>query len=117
MIINMLKSKIHYAKITDANIAYQGSIGIDADFVAMASLREHEKVDVYNITNGQRFSTYVIIEPAGSRTICLNGAAARLGVAGDKIIIAAYCWLDEKEAETHKPVIVLLDGENNVKKA
>jgi len=102
--IEMLKSKIHKAKVTGRNINYEGSITIDKKLCKKAELREFEKVDVYNINNGNRFSTYVIY--GKDKEIQINGAAARLCEVGDLIIIASYCILDEKEAEKHKPIII-----------
>ena len=103
----MLKSKIHRAIITDADLNYEGSISIDVELMKQANLYEFEKVDVYNINNGNRFSTYVI--PGKKGEICLNGAAARLSQIGDKVIIASYI-LTEKN--NHIPEIVLVDDEN-----
>jgi aspartate 1-decarboxylase len=106
MMIEMLKSKIHRAKITSTDINYEGSITIDKELAKKANINEFEKVDIYNITNGNRFTTYVIYGRKGE--IQINGAAARLCLKGDLIIIVAYCLLDEKEALTHRPKIVKL---------
>lgn len=103
----MLKSKIHRAIITDADLNYEGSISIDVELMKQANLYEFEKVDVYNINNGNRFSTYVI--PGKKGEICLNGAAARLNQIGDKVIIASYILTEKKN---HFPEIVLVDDEN-----
>jgi aspartate 1-decarboxylase len=111
--IKLLKAKIHGAKVTDAILEYEGSIGIDQDFLDMAGLRVFEKVEIYNITNGNRFSTYIISGTRGSKMISLNGAAARLVRKGDKVIIAAYTWLTGKEADVFKPRILLMDEDNN----
>ena len=112
MIINVLKSKIHCGTVTGADLNYEGSIGISSELVEKANMRENEKVDIYNITNGNRLSTYIILEPANSGKIVLNGAAARLVQPGDKVIIASYCWVDEKE-EPIKPLVLLMDENNN----
>lgn len=103
----LLKSKIHRATVTDANLNYEGSISIDVDLMKEADLVEFEKVDIYNINNGKRLSTYVI--PGKKREICLNGAAARLNQVGDKVIIASYI-LTEKN--NFSPKIILVNDEN-----
>lgn len=109
----MLKSKIHGATVTGSDLNYEGSIAIDKELCAKADLAEFEKVEIYNINNGNRFSTYVIY---GSKNeISLNGAAARLVHAGDKIIIACYALFDKEEAEKHRPIVVLLDDNNFIK--
>jgi aspartate 1-decarboxylase len=111
----MLKSKIHRATVTGADIDYEGSITIDKELMGVAKLVEYEKVDVYNISNGQRFSTYVMRGEHGRGEICLNGAAARLVSVGDLIIICSYSHHDEKEVGKHKPVIVHVDEKNRIK--
>ncbi|MEN2998106.1 MAG: aspartate 1-decarboxylase [Brevinematia bacterium] len=111
MLVEVLKSKIHNATVTDTFIDYEGSIGIDEEIIEIAELREFEKVHVWNINNGERFETYVIKEPRGSRRITINGAAARLAHKGDKIIIASFCLTSEKIT----PRILILDDNNNPK--
>jgi aspartate 1-decarboxylase len=111
----MLKSKIHRATVTGADVDYEGSITVDKELMGVAKLVEYEKVDIYNITNGQRFSTYVIKGEQGKGEICLNGAAARLVSVGDLIIICSYSHHDEKEITKHKPVIVHVDQKNKIK--
>jgi len=111
----MLKSKIHRATVTGADIDYEGSITIDKELMGVAKLVEYEKVDVYNVSNGQRFSTYVMKGEHGRGEICLNGAAARLVSVGDLIIICSYSHHDEKEIGKHKPVIVHVDEKNRIK--
>ncbi|NOY51874.1 MAG: aspartate 1-decarboxylase, partial [Chlorobi bacterium] len=106
MNIEILKSKIHKARITQANLNYIGSIGIDEDLIEAANLIENEKVDIYNITNGERLSTYVIKAVRGSGIISLNGAAARKAAIGDYIIIVSYATMDLEEAKSHKPAII-----------
>jgi aspartate 1-decarboxylase len=111
----MLKSKIHRATVTGADVDYEGSITIDKELMDVAKLIEFERVDVYNITNGQRFSTYVIRGERGNGEISLNGAAARLVSLGDLVIICSYCQHEEKEVAKHKPVIVHVDQKNKIK--
>lgn len=108
----LLKSKIHRATITDANLNYEGSLTIDADLMAAADILPYEQIKVYNINNGARFDTYAIAGPAGRGDICLNGAAARMGARGDLIIIATYANFDEAEIAVHKPLVVLVDFGN-----
>ncbi|MFM7631355.1 MAG: aspartate 1-decarboxylase [Alphaproteobacteria bacterium] len=110
----LLKSKIHRATVTEADLMYEGSISIDPAFCALVDLVEHEQVDVYNCTNGERFTTYVILGKAGQ--ICINGAAARLVAVGDQIIIAAYAQFEEDERTTHHPKILVLDAGNAMRK-
>ena len=114
MTIEMLYSKIHRATVTDANLEYVGSITIDEDLMDAANLKVGQKVDIVNINNGERFSTYVIKGKRGNRDICLNGAAARKVHPGDKIIIIAYASMKIDEADTFKPAIVIVDDENNI---
>lgn len=108
----MMKSKIHRATVTDADLNYVGSITIDRDLMDAAELLEYEQVQVVDIDNGARFETYVIEGEAGSGTICLNGAAARLVQRGDKVIVISYGIYDEAEAAEHQPIIVLVDESN-----
>ncbi len=108
----MMKSKIHRATVTGADLNYEGSITVDEALMNAAGLVPYEMVQIYNISNGERFETYVIPGPAGSGEICLNGAAARKVQVGDKIIIVSTCWLSEQELASHEPVVVLVD-ENN----
>ncbi len=108
----LIKSKIHRARITDANLNYEGSLTIDADLMRAADILPYEQIKVYNIYNGARFDTYAIAGPAGNGDICLNGAAARMGAPGDLIIIATYASYEEAEAAGHEPKVVLL-GPNN----
>ncbi|WP_416198920.1 MAG: Aspartate 1-decarboxylase [Sporanaerobacter sp.] len=114
MQITMLKSKIHRATVTDANLDYVGSITIDEKIMKKANIFENEKVQIVNINNGERFETYVIKGPFGKGDICLNGAAARLVQPKDKIIIMSYCIIDENEAENFSPTIVFVDEKNNI---
>ena len=110
----MLKSKIHRATVTQADLDYVGSIAIDVDLMEAADLLEGEKVTIADITNGARLETYVIPAPRGSRTITINGAAAHLVQAGDLVIIMSYCMLEDGEAKALKPRVVHVDGDNRV---
>ncbi|NJD04186.1 MAG: aspartate 1-decarboxylase [Ruminiclostridium sp.] len=114
MLINLMKSKIHRARVTDANLNYVGSITIDEELMEKADILRNEKVQVVNNNNGNRFETYVIPGEKGSGTICLNGAAARLAHPGDIIIILSYGIFDKKEAAAFKPKIVFLDEKNKI---
>ena len=111
----LFKSKIHRAKVTEANLYYEGSITIDRELMEAADLIENEKVSVLNINNGERFDTYVIEGDYGNRDICLNGAAARKVAVGDEIIIISYAAVDENEIDSFRPTIVLVDENNNIK--
>lgn len=110
MLVQLLKSKIHRATVTCANLNYQGSITIDTALCERAHILPWERVDIYNVTNGQRLSTYVIY--GGEGEITLNGAAARCVQPGDKVIIATYAMMTEEEAKGHQPTVILVDDEN-----
>ena len=112
MLIEVLKSKIHRVKITQAELHYVGSITIDPDLMDAANLLPNEKVQIVNINNGERLETYVITGERGTGDICLNGPAARKAQVGDIIIIISYCSLTPDEAQNHDP-IVIFPGENN----
>ncbi len=114
MLLNMFKAKIHRATVTEANLNYVGSITIDASLLEQSGILPGEKVQIVNNNNGARLETYVIEGKKDSRVICLNGAAARLVQPGDKVIIIAYCFVDEKEAKSVKPKILILDENNKV---
>ena len=114
MNITMLYSKLHRATVTDANLNYVGSITIDTELIKAANMRVGQKIDIVNVNNGERFSTYIIPGDAGKRDICLNGAAARKVHKGDKIIIIAYASMTEKEADAYEPKIVILDDHNDI---
>lgn len=114
MTLEILKSKIHRATITEANLHYIGSIGIDEDLMDAANLLEFEKVQVLNINNGERLETYVIKAIRGSGMISLNGAAARKAAPGDLIIIAAFAQMTPEEAKNHTPAIVFPDFQNKI---
>ena len=113
MHLTMLKGKLHRATVTDCDLNYEGSISVDADLLRRAGIMPFEQVDIYNVNNGERFTTYAIEAPARSRAIGLNGAAARKAVRGDLIIICSYCHVDADETSQHHPQVVLL-GEGNV---
>ncbi len=117
MQITMLQGKIHRATVTDANLDYVGSITIDRKLLEAAGMRVGQKVDIVNVNNGERFSTYIIPGEAGQREICLNGAAARKVHRGDKIIIIAYAQMEEKEADSYRPRIVILNDDNTIAQA
>ncbi len=108
----MLKSKIHRARVTGANIDYEGSITIDKKLMEEADILPYEQVQVLNINNGERFSTYAIEGGAGSGEICLNGAAARLAVKEDTVIILTYCHVRDEEAHNFTPKVVHVDAKN-----
>ena len=107
-----MSAKIHGATITCANLEYRGSLSIDRRLMKTVGILPYEQVDVYNMDNGERLTTYAI--PGDPGEICLNGAAAHKGAAGQRIIIATYMWLDESEAQTRKPRVVIADNKNGV---
>jgi aspartate 1-decarboxylase len=107
-----MKSKIHRATITGAELNYEGSISIDKNLLEAAGISVYEKVQVVNLNNGERFDTYVIEGEAGSGEICLNGPAARLGLAGDKVIIISYCHVETEKIKGHHPVVINVDAAN-----
>ncbi len=117
MLVTMMKAKLHRATVTQADLEYEGSIAIDRDLLDASGILPHEQVDVLNITTGARFTTYAIEAPRGSRTVGVNGAAARLVQAGDKVIVVTYCQLDASEARNYAPQVILLDDANHVKSA
>jgi len=112
----LLKAKIHRASVTDRSLDYEGSITIDEDLMDAVGLLPNEQVQVYNVTNGQRFETYAITGPRGSGSICVNGAAAHLAEVGHKVIIASYGIFAEAEIPGFAPRIALVDGTNRITK-
>lgn len=116
MQITLLKGKLHMASVTQAELWYDGSCAIDKDLVELAGLREFEQIDIYNVDNGERFHTYVILAESGSGTISMNGAAARKVQVGDRVIIAAYGQMNEAEADQFKPKLVYLNKDNSVER-
>ena len=115
MLRTMLKSKIHRATVTEANLYYEGSITIDADLIRAADILEYEKVEVLNLNSGQRIETYVIKGKSGSGVVCLNGAAARGACPGDQVIIVSYVLLENKQANKIKPKIIKVNARNQIK--
>ena len=112
MQLTLLKGKIHRATITQCDLNYEGSISVDSALMERAGILPHEQVDVLNINNGERFTTYAIPAAAGSATIGVNGAAARLAQKGDLVIIVAYARMEEAEAKSFQPRVVLVDANN-----
>ena len=117
MNITMLYSKLHRATVTDANLNYVGSITVDQDLLDAADMLVGQKIDIVNVNNGERFSTYIIPGERGKGDICLNGAAARKVHKGDKIIIIAYATMSRAEADVLKPKIIILDDDNAIAQA
>jgi aspartate 1-decarboxylase len=117
MLLTLMKAKLHRATVTRADLDYEGSISIDRELMDASGILPHEQVDVLNITNGARFTTYAIEAPRGSKTIGVNGAAARLVQKGDKVIVVAYGQLPAEEARNYAPTVVLLDEGNEIKQA
>lgn len=115
MIIQMLKGKLHRGTITESRLDYEGSITVAEDLLEASGILPYEQVDVLDVNNGQRFTTYAITGKRGSGEICVNGAAARLVQKGDTLIICSYCQIDIAEAKKHKPAIVLLNPDNTIK--
>ena len=115
MLRTILKSKIHRARVTEANLYYEGSITIDSRLMKAADLLSSEKVEVFNLNNGLRLETYVIPGEAGSGVICLNGPSARGACTGDEVIIASYVLAEDSEAKKLRPKIVKVDGKNRIK--
>lgn len=113
MLVKLMKSKLHRGTVTRVDLDYEGSIGIDAELLELAGLLCGEAVQVWNVNNGRRFETYVLPSPRGSGEICLNGAAARLTLVGDLVIIASFCWLEREAALNHTGKVVLVDERNH----
>ncbi|ADN77416.1 aspartate 1-decarboxylase [Ferrimonas balearica] len=111
----MLKGKLHQARVTHAELEYEGSCAIDQDLLDAAGILEYEKIEIYNIDNGERFSTYAISGERGSKIISVNGAAAHKASPKDRVIICAYMVMDEEAAKTHKPQLVYLNENNDIK--
>ena len=112
--IQILKSKVHRATVTEANIDYVGSLTMDADLMDAANMLENEKIQVVNVNNGERIETYLIKGERGSGVICLNGPAARKAVVGDIVIIISYALMDFEQAKTFKPTVVFPDAKNHL---
>lgn len=117
MLSTYLKAKLHMGSVTQAELWYDGSCAIDANLLALSGMQEFEQIDIYNVTNGERFTTYVIVAEAGSGIISMNGGAARKCQVGDRIIIASYGQFSEQEAVEHKPKLVYLNQDNSVERS
>jgi aspartate 1-decarboxylase len=115
MLLTMLQAKLHRVRVTQADLDYEGSCGIDEALLEASGLRVNQYIEIYNIANGERFSTYIIKAPRGSGEISLNGAAARKAMVGDLLIICAYSQYSEAELQSHAPVVVLVDEHNRPK--
>ncbi len=116
MQVTLLKCKLHRAAVTECDLNYEGSISIDRDLIEAAGLLVNERVEIYNIDNGNRFATYVIEGGSGTGEIGLNGAAARLACVGDKLIICAYAQMTVDEARSHQPTVIVLGEQNRQEK-
>jgi aspartate 1-decarboxylase len=114
MQLTVLKCKLHRACVTHSELDYEGSCAIDVDLMKLAGIHEYEQIQIYNVTNGERFTTYAIQAEAGSRVISVNGAAAHKAAPGDRVIICAYAMLDANEMKQFKPSLVYLDEANRV---
>ncbi len=110
----MLRAKVHRITVTERNVEYEGSLTLDAGLMEAAGMVAYERVEVYDVHNGQRFATYLIEGERGSGQCCVNGAAARLVETGDRLILACYARLDESEIRQHRPKVVLVDGRNRI---
>ena len=117
MLVTLMRAKLHRATVTQADLEYEGSIAIDRDLLEASGILPHEQVDVLNVNTGARFTTYAIEAPRGSRTVGVNGAAARLVQKGDKIIVVTYGQLPIEEARNYAPTVVLLDDDNRPRRA
>ena len=115
MQITLLKSKLHHATVTHAELEYEGSCAIDGALLAAANIQEYEQIQIYNLANGERFTTYAIRAEDGSGIISVNGAAAHKANPGDRIIICTYAGLSQQEATVFKPTLVYLDADNQIK--
>ena len=113
MLITMLHSKIHRATVTHCELHYNGSMGVDSDYLDRAGMIHGQQIDVLNINNGNRFTTYLIAEPHGSKRFGIYGAAAQLATPGDKVIIIAYAQMEPAEAKAYEPTVIILDDNNN----
>ena len=111
----LLRSKLHRINVTQVELDYEGSCAVDKDILAKGKLQEYEKIDIYNVTNGERFSTYLMAAEAGSKTVSINGAAAHKASPKDIIIICSYGLYDKEAALIHKPTLVYFDENNNIK--
>ncbi|TAK63588.1 aspartate 1-decarboxylase [Methylobacter sp.] len=117
MQITMLKAKLHRATVTHSELGYEGSCAIDSNILDLSGIREYEQIQIYNINNGARFTTYAIRAEAGSGLFSVNGAAARLACPGDLIIVCSFAILDQKEVENHKPTLIYFNEKNEVQRS
>ncbi len=117
MQITMLKAKLHRATVTHSELGYEGSCAIDGKLLDLSGIREYEQIQIYNINNGARFTTYAIRAEEGSGLFSVNGAAARLACPGDLIIVCAFAIVDQKEAESHKPTLIYFNEKNEVQRS
>ena len=115
MVREMLRAKVHRVKVTEANLEYEGSLTLDVALMKAGEFVPYEKVDVYNVTRGTRFTTYLIEGEEGSGVCCVNGAAAHLASAADFVIIASYAAVEESEIKEHRPLVVLVDAANRLR--
>lgn len=113
----MFKSKIHRATVTDADLEYEGSVTIDQDLMDAADMLPWEEIHIWDVTNGSRLTSYILPGPRGTGTICINGAAAHLVKPGDKVIMATYAQMEDEEARSYEPTVVVVDDQNRIKDA
>lgn len=111
---SMFRSKIHRATVTGADLNYEGSVTIDADLLMAADILPNEQVEIWNVTNGERFSTYALRGQPGSGVVCINGAAARKASPGDLVIIATFSWMNDEQAREWEPTVVFVDARNRI---
>ena len=111
----LLRSKLHRINVTQVELDYEGSCAVDTEILSKGNMQEYEKIDIYNVSNGERFSTYLMAAEAGSKTVSINGAAAHKASPNDIIIICSYGLFNEQEALSHEPVLVYFDSDNNIK--
>lgn len=116
MVRTMLQGKLHRVKVTQADLYYEGSCAIDQDFLDAAGILQYEAIDIYNVDNGQRFSTYAIAAERGSKIISVNGAAARCACVGDTMIICSYVQMSDEQARSHNPKVAYFEGDNVMKR-
>ncbi|MCL4509830.1 MAG: aspartate 1-decarboxylase [Bacteroidetes bacterium] len=116
MVVTLCKAKIHRARVTQAELYYEGSLTVDTELLKASGILPYEKVQVVNVNNGARFETYIIPGKAKSGIICLNGPAARLGTVGDEVVIISYAEFEESEAKGYEPIVVLVDQKNKIKR-
>ncbi len=116
MVVTLCKAKIHRARVTQAELYYEGSLTVDTELLKASGILPYEKVQVVNVNNGTRFETYIISGKAKSGIICLNGPAARLGTVGDEVVIISYAEFEESEAKGYEPIVVLVDQKNKIQR-